>query len=155
MQGTVPRGHITTTTCLAPKMPKMEKGLFSGMDQPLAADWATFFVTSIEKQQIEELFEAHGWEEEASAAVGLCLGPNNTRVQAARLPLAGAWGEGPIAIQAQKIWPTAAEHLLLEVSLGDTSIFRFPEGEMASGYVARVHLARDNDGRPRPIKQSC
>ncbi len=69
------------------------------------------------------------------------------------------WGEGPRAIQAQKKWPTAAEHLLLKVSLGDTSIFRFPEGEMASGYVARestkhVIMTVGQDRSKRAIEES-
>jgi hypothetical protein len=42
-------------------MPEIEKGLSSGTKQPLAADWATLFITSLERQQIEELFQAHGW----------------------------------------------------------------------------------------------
>jgi hypothetical protein len=95
----------------------MEKGLFAGSEQPHAADWATLFTTSLEKQQVEELFEAHGWEGEASGAVGLHLSPDNTKVQTARLLLAGTWGEGPVTIQAQKIWPTAGDHLVLEIAL--------------------------------------
>ncbi len=63
------------------------------------------------------------------------LTPDNTRVSSARLILVGAWGDEPIRIQAQKIWLTAADNLLLEVNLGDMSLFRFPEGEMASHYI--------------------
>jgi hypothetical protein len=47
------------------------------------------------------------------------------------------WSMGQQASQnpGKKIWPTAADNLLLEVRLGDMSLFWFPEAEMASNYV--------------------
>jgi hypothetical protein len=42
------------------------KGLLARNEQPKADDWAMFFVTSLEKQHVEKLFEAHRWEGEAS-----------------------------------------------------------------------------------------
>ncbi len=107
-----------------------------GNEQPNADDWATLFVISFEKQHMEELFEAHGWEGEASGVVGLRLSPDNTKIGAARLLLGGSWGEGPVTIQAQKIWPTAGDNLVLEIAINDMSMFKFPEVEMASNYVA-------------------
>ncbi len=106
---------------------------------------------------MEELFEAHGWEGEASGAVGLRLSPDNTKVQTVRLLLAGTWGEGPVTIQAQKIWRTAADHLVLEIALSDMTVFRFPDGEMASGYVAgdttkHVIKTTGQDGTTRAVE---
>lgn len=140
-------------------MPELEKGLFTSGDQLQAADWASVFTCSFEKQAVEELFETHGWVGEATSVVGLRLSPDNTRVASARLILAGAWGEGPVTVQAQKIWPTAAEHLVLEVSIGDMSIFRFPEGEMASNYLSGditkyVVKSMGQDGSTRPVEEA-
>lgn len=137
----------------------MEKGLFTGSEQPNADDWATLFVTSFEKQHVEELFEAHGWEGEASGAVGLRLSPDNTKIRAARLLLGGSWGEGPVTIQAQKIWPTAGENLVLEIAINDMSMFKFPEGEMASNYVAgnttkHVIKTTSQDGATKAVEEA-
>jgi hypothetical protein len=125
--------HGTTTTEV--NMPELERAMFAGTEQPQAADWASLFTTNLERQHMEELLEAHGWTGETNAIIGVKLTPDNTKVNTARLILVGAWGEGPVRIQAQKVWPTAAENLLLEVNLGDMSLFRFPDGEMASHYV--------------------
>jgi hypothetical protein len=63
-----------------------------------------------------------------------------------------------VSIRAQKIWPSAAEHLLLEVSLGDRSIFRFPDREMASDYVARDYTKHEiitigQEGSKRAVEE--
>ncbi len=118
------------------------------------------FVASLEKHQVEELFKAHGWEGESSETVGLCLSPDNMKVCTARLLLAGTWGEEPVTIQAQKIWPAAAEHLVLEIALSEMDKFKFPDGEMASGYVAGAttkHAIKvtGQDGLTRAVEDAC
>ncbi len=41
-------------------MKEMEKGMFAGAEQPQAADWASLFTVSLERQHVEELLETHG-----------------------------------------------------------------------------------------------
>ncbi len=144
--------HGTTTAEVS--MPELEKTMFAGTEQPQAADWVSLFTTNLERQHVEELLEAHGWTGETNAIVGVKLTSDNTKVNTARLILVGAWGEGPVRIQAQKVWPTAAENLL-EVNLGDMSLFRFPDGEMASHYVPGDAIKNSiiiagQDGTQRP-----
>jgi hypothetical protein len=107
---------------------------------------------------VEELLETHGWTGETNAIIGVKLTPDNTRVNSARPILVGAWGDGPIRIQAQKIWPAAADNLLLEVNLGDMALFRFPEGEMASHYIPgetakNSIIISGQDGTQRAIEE--
>jgi hypothetical protein len=134
-------------------MPEMEKGLFSGTDQPLATDRATLFITSLEKQQIEELFETHGWEGEASEAVGLRLSPDNTRVQVARLLIAGAVGQRTDSNPSPEEMADSSGTPATRSLTGGHKHLQVPRrrnGQRLRG--KRVHQARDNDSWPRQVK---
>lgn len=124
-------------------MPELDKNLFVGKEQISATEWETLTSTDAGQQAIGEFLESFGWDQKAAGSVVLQLEADNRSVAAASLRLAGRWTDGPVKLQAKKLFPTMPENIILSIDLDDLSIFRFSPNEMWSDYVCGDNIKHE------------
>ena len=126
--------HVVTYFRNGKEMPDIDRQLFKGNEALNTADWEKLTVADWSPRNVEGALERNGWEHKAAAAVAIRLKPDNSGPEAAKLLLAGSWGD-PLKVQAKRIFDGADEDTILEVELNDLAVFRFNENMMASRYT--------------------
>lgn len=115
-------------------MPDIDRQLFRGKDSLSLEDWQKVAAPDLSPRSISQILEKHEWSGKAAAAVGLRLTADNTRVDSAKLLLAGGWGN-TLKIQARKLFTGADEDVILELDIPDLAVFRCTDGQMCSRYT--------------------
>lgn len=116
-------------------MPDLDRSLFLEEAQLSTEEWSQLAWEGAIGEP-ESFLERFGWDGQAAGCVSLDLSNDNKKITAARIMLAGSWGEEPIRLQANKLWPKAAQNVSLVIDLSNLAIFKFGDGEMASDLIS-------------------
>jgi hypothetical protein len=117
-------------------MPDLDKQYFVGGGD-IPSDIAKKLTVRTSSDRDRDILTSLGWEGQLIGYVGVCLSADGKNVSGARFGMQGRLTNGPVVLQAAKLWERVSRDVTVSIEVPEAAAFRFAGGALLSDYVAQ------------------
>jgi hypothetical protein len=117
-------------------MPDLDKQFFAGGGD-IPSDIAKKLTIRANSDRDRDILTSLGWEGQLIGYIGVVLSADGKSVSGARFGMQGKLTNGPVVLQAAKLWERVSRDVTVAVEVPEAAAFRFAGGTLFSDYMAQ------------------